>query len=1021
MPATKSKANGRAIGGVLIGVSLQLADSGITISDKKVGGILIIELHSKDTIINLIPIYLRPASWDKDFYQLQNIFLDTNVINPILIGDFNGRIGEYQQELDLIYAARFRAGLEARRTKDTIINRNGKLIIEFITDNNMIILNGRTNGDEEGNLTYISHIGESVIDICSVSNELLNYIESFQIENKVWSDHMPVVLTIKLLEIQNSTKTLNLLPKLWWKDKYTRIYQRNLNRISEYFSSNVEAVSFEKLSEAIKKSAVEEKSAKKFTQKKKWYDFECNVARQKSFKYLNEYRKTGKIQDKEKYLVAQKTYKTICNNCKTRNLNKLISNINSIKSQRDWWNTAKEIRNQRSQIGTNITADDFLKYFQALLNPRQSLSEISYAQPHILIPYLDDPITMSELKSILKTFKYNKAPGEDRIPYEFLMNATDNFHTLLLKKYNESFESNEMDESFSKTIIFPIHKKGNVNETSNYRGIAFSNCIVKIMMGILNERLSNWVESQKLLTEYQCGFRRGYSTTDNIYNLASIVSLKFKEKKKVYCFFVDFKAAFDKIERKALIYKLFEIGLSYKLVKFIEKVYSKTHYAVWTGEQISEYFATTTGLKQGCLLSPLLFALYINDIHDELQGGLYCNSINISVLLYADDMVVLADDPGTMQQMINNLEKYCNKWNLEVNMHKSEIMVFRKGGRLGQNEKWWYNGVEIRVTNEYKYLGVVFTPKMSFTKHLEKRNMQAKNALNITWESIMRNPQIHLPSKWKVYQAVCRAIQSYSAQVWGFGNFEEVDKLQRFFIKKVLNLPKHTPNYALMLETAAEESHIYTLSLHIKYIEKILVNYSDRRLPKLLTNILLHQEVFWVKELKLKVQYFSICWPNMDNIKEQWNMFGNDLLIAIKLDNIHKNMERKSRSGRLYRDLNYFRGLEYISDENSLENIGLIFRARCRVIPLSGNKYGATEQDRLCNICNLGEPETLQHFLGVCPGFREFRLRYFQKTTLNTAEIIGILNGDCRDDWLNLVKYLKLANNYRQFLVNQEI
>lgn len=70
-----------------------------------------------------------------------------------------------------------------------------------------------------------------------------------------------------------------------------------------------------------------------------------------------------------------------------------------------------------------------------------------------------------------------------------------------------------MDGSFNKTIIFQIHKKWSCDEPGNYKAIAFSNCVVKIMMGILNERLSTWVESQNILTEYQAGFGRGYPTT----------------------------------------------------------------------------------------------------------------------------------------------------------------------------------------------------------------------------------------------------------------------------------------------------------------------------------------------------------------------------------------------------------------------------------------------------------------------------------------------------------------------------
>lgn len=209
-------------------------------------------------------------------------------------------------------------------------------------------------------------------------------------------------------------------------------------------------------------------------------------------------------------------------------------------------------------------------------------------------------------------------------------------------------------------------------------------------------------------------------------------------------------------------------------------------------------------------MSPLLFALYLNDLHQRLDGGLYIDEINIRLLLYADDNVLLADDPLTLQNMINKLENYCMTWNMEVNLSKSEIMVFRKGGRLSSQEMWTLNSERIKIVSEYTYLGVLLTPKMSFTKHVDKRNNSAKSSVNSTWKAFVGKGNISLESKWRLFQAVCRAIQTYGAQVWGFKHFEDVDKLQRYFLKRILKLPSFTPNYCIALETGLEESHYFS-------------------------------------------------------------------------------------------------------------------------------------------------------------------------------------------------------------------
>ena len=156
---------------------------------------------------------------------------------------------------------------------------------------------------------------------------------------------------------------------------------------------------------------------------------------------------------------------------------------------------------------------------------------------------------------------------------------------------------------------------------------------------------------------------------------------------------------------------------------------------MWNGQELSEKFETASGVKQGCILYPLLFSLYINDLHEYLEGGLQVGNLNIRILLYADDIVLISDEVNVLQKMIKNLEIYCNHWNLEVNLAKSKIIVFRNGGRLANHEKWIFNGEEIEIVNEYCYLGMILTPKCVFTKHVAKRISSAKNCINSTWSN----------------------------------------------------------------------------------------------------------------------------------------------------------------------------------------------------------------------------------------------------------------------------------------------
>ena len=152
--------------------------------------------------------------------------------------------------------------------------------------------------------------------------------------------------------------------------------------------------------------------------------------------------------------------------------------------------------------------------------------------------------------------------------------------------------------------------------------------------------------------------------------------------------------------------------------------------------------------------------------------------------MYADDIVILADDKKILQKMIDRLENYCSSWSMVVNLEKSKIMVFRKGGRLSNDEKWYFCGNEIEIVSSYCYLGVILTPRLSFQQHINERNSKAKKSINSIWKHFLGKSSIKFTSKYQLFLAVCRAIQCYAAEIWGFGYFDEVNILQRYFIKK---------------------------------------------------------------------------------------------------------------------------------------------------------------------------------------------------------------------------------------------
>ena len=150
---------------------------------------------------------------------------------------------------------------------------------------------------------------------------------------------------------------------------------------------------------------------------------------------------------------------------------------------------------------------------------------------------------------------------------------------------------------------------------------------------------------------------------------------------------------------------------------------------------LSEYFNCVVGLKQGEVMSPILFSLFIEDLElflqDDVNCGLSFNDIMFVLMLFADDMVILGNSRADLQQRLDLLSEYCSKWGLQVNTIKSKILVFRKRGGLRPDEVWQYNGNVIDTVSDFNYLRTVFNYTGSFTLNHETLSGKGLNALNV--------------------------------------------------------------------------------------------------------------------------------------------------------------------------------------------------------------------------------------------------------------------------------------------------
>jgi sorting nexin-29 len=139
--------------------------------------------------------------------------------------------------------------------------------------------------------------------------------------------------------------------------------------------------------------------------------------------------------------------------------------------------------------------------------------------------------------------------------------------------FNEVFDRHQVPSDWRNGLIVPLHKEGDRDRATNYRGITLLSIIGKIFAGILERRLSTWCESNKLFAQEQAGFRKGRTTTDQIFTLAEIIRRRKNERKPTFCCFLDIRKAYDTVWRDGLWTKLTEAKVDGKMLRMIRNMY----------------------------------------------------------------------------------------------------------------------------------------------------------------------------------------------------------------------------------------------------------------------------------------------------------------------------------------------------------------------------------------------------------------------------------------------------------------
>ncbi|KAL4084839.1 hypothetical protein QTP88_027723 [Uroleucon formosanum] len=367
-----------------------------------------------------------------------------------------------------------------------------------------------------------------------------------------------------------------------------------------------------------------------------------------------------------------------------------------------------------------------------------------------------------EIENLIKRLKNNKATGDDSIVAELLKKGG----TMLVSKITEIiktiWKTRTIPEEWKTAIICPIFKKGNPTKTENYRGISLLDTCYKILTTLILERLNPYIE--EIVGNYQCGFRRGKSTIDHVFALRQIMSKYYEFGKDLHLVFVDYKQAYDSVDREELWKTLVILGIPKKYVKLIKACYEKTLCKVCYLQGISDPFEVKSGLKQGDALSPALFNLALEKIIKDTNDDRRMEISNEQVkLAYADDIVLMGE---TKEEIINSTYKLINAskgMGLHVNEGKTKYMVV---SRTPPNiDSIVVDNYKFEKVDNFKYLGININNKNDMHIEINER-ITSGNRCYFSIIKLLRSKLLSRGSKVLLYHSYLQLLITYACETW---------------------------------------------------------------------------------------------------------------------------------------------------------------------------------------------------------------------------------------------------------------
>nr|VZI34508.1 unnamed protein product [Spirometra erinaceieuropaei] len=475
---------------------------------------------------------------------------------------------------------------------------------------------------------------------------------------------------------------------------------------------------------------------------------------------------------------------------------------------------------------------------------------------------LDLPPSLQETIRAVQQLSSGKAPGSNATPAEVYKHGCPQLMDHLTALFQEMWRQGEVPQDFKDATIVHLYKrKGNRQVCDNHRGISLLNIAGKIFVRIFLNRLNNHLE-QGLLPESQCGFRRHRGTTDMIFAARQLQEKCQEMRTHLYSTFVDLTKAFDTVNREGLWEIMQKFGCPERFTQMVRQLHDGMMARVTDNGAVSEAFAVTNGVKQGCVLAPTLFSLmfsamlmdayrderpgiriaYRTDGHLLNQRRMHFQSrvstTTVQELLFADDCALNTTSKEEMQRSMDLFSAVCENFGLVINTQKTVVMHQPPPNSAtvpNAPPQISVNGTQLQVVENFPYLGSTLSRNTKIDDEVANRISKASQAFGRLQSTVWNRHGLQLSTKLKMYKAVILPTLLYGAETWTV-YAEQARRLNHFYLSCLRRILRLKWQDRIPATDVLERTRILSIYAILRQIQLRwsghLVRMDDERLPK---------------------------------------------------------------------------------------------------------------------------------------------------------------------------------------------